>query len=59
MSNKHEAAYHNGTDACGCGSTHTSVMQAIYCMEEMETEQAQARKTPKPKQPSQFIRSTN
>lgn len=59
MSNKHEAAYHDGTDACGCGDTHTSVLQAIYCAEAIETEQAQARKIPKPKKPSQFIKSNN
>lgn len=57
MSNKHAAAYHDGNQACACGSTHTSVLAAIYCAEAIETETAEAARKPKPHRPSPFIRA--
>ena len=57
MSNKVEATYHHGDDACKCGQTHTSVMAAIWCLEDIESEDRDARRPPKIKKPSNIIKS--
>ena len=57
MSNKHEATYYHGDDACSCGRSHTSVLEAIYCLEQIETENREARRPPKIKKPSNIIKA--
>ena len=57
MADKHEATYYHGDDACKCGITHTSVMAAIWCLENIETEDRAARKPPKIKKPSNIVRA--
>ena len=56
MADKHAATYHPGRADCGCPEVHTSVLASIYCAEQMETEQREARREPKRDRPKVIIR---
>lgn len=44
-------------EVCPCGASHISVLEAIYCREDIETQDRAARREPKAKKPSNIVRS--
>lgn len=62
MADKHEAAYHGISEEfeCeSCGEAFLSPISAALCADRDEAEAKAARRAPKPKAPSAYIRSEN
>ena len=49
------AARHPNEDACACGATHTSILAAIYCAEQIDADDRAARRpAPREDRPARF-----
>ncbi|WP_242085999.1 hypothetical protein [Microbacterium lacticum] len=53
--NEKAAAALHPEQACACGATHTSILAAIYCAEQIETDDRAARRpAPREDRPARF-----
>ena len=53
--NEKAAAALHPEQACACGATHTSILAAIYCAEQIEADdQAARRPAPRDDRPTRF-----